>query len=81
MGIAAFLAVPGTPRLVSRLIVFDRRGTGASDPVSLDVGGIGVHIASRISALARPGEVLVSRTVSDLVVGSDIRFAERGTDL
>jgi len=43
-----------------------------------DVAGLGVHIASRIEALARPGEVLVSRTVADLVVGSGLEFAERG---
>jgi class 3 adenylate cyclase len=44
-----------------------------------DVGGIAVHIGSRISALADPGEVLVSSTVKDLIVGSDIAFADRGT--
>jgi class 3 adenylate cyclase len=43
------------------------------------VAGIGVHIASRILWLAKPGEVLVSRTVRDLVAGSGLRFRERGT--
>lgn len=43
-----------------------------------DVGGVAVHIGQRVSALARPGEVLVSRTVTDLVVGSGLRFEERG---
>jgi pimeloyl-ACP methyl ester carboxylesterase len=43
-----------------------------------DVSGIAVHIAQRVSALARPGEVLVSRTVTDLVAGSGIEFADRG---
>lgn len=43
-----------------------------------DVSGLGVHIASRIEALAEPGEVLVSRTVTDLVVGSGIAFDDRG---
>jgi class 3 adenylate cyclase len=43
-----------------------------------DVGGIAVHIAARIGALAAPGEVLVSSTVKDLVAGSDIPFADRG---
>ena len=43
-----------------------------------DVGGIAVHIAQRVSALAEPGEVLVSRTVVDLVIGSGIQFADRG---
>jgi hypothetical protein len=38
-----------------------------------------VHIGARVSALAGPGEVLVSRTVKDLVAGSGIRFVGRGT--
>lgn len=44
-----------------------------------DVGGIAVHLAARVSALAGAREVLVSRTVTDLVAGSGIRFADRGT--
>lgn len=40
--------------------------------------GIAVHIAARVSALARPGEILVSRTVKDLAAGSGISFGERG---
>jgi class 3 adenylate cyclase len=44
-----------------------------------DVGGIAVHIAQRVEALARPDEVLASRTVADLVGGSGIPFADRGT--
>jgi class 3 adenylate cyclase len=43
-----------------------------------DLGGIAVHIAARIEALARPGEILVSRTVTDLVAGSGLAFDERG---
>jgi class 3 adenylate cyclase len=43
-----------------------------------DVAGLAVHIAARVSSLAGPGEVLVSRTVSDLVVGSSIAFRDRG---
>jgi class 3 adenylate cyclase len=43
-----------------------------------DVGGIAVHIASRVMAAAAPGEVLVSRTVADLVVGSDLTLEDRG---
>jgi class 3 adenylate cyclase len=43
-----------------------------------DVAGIAVHIGARVSALAEPGEVLVTRTVRDLVSGSGISFAERG---
>ena len=43
-----------------------------------DVGGIAVHIAARVMAAARPGEVLVSSTVHDLVVGSDYVLEDRG---
>jgi pimeloyl-ACP methyl ester carboxylesterase len=44
-----------------------------------DVAGLGVHIASRVAEKADPGEVWVSRTVTDLVAGTGLRFAERGT--
>jgi class 3 adenylate cyclase len=43
-----------------------------------DLGGIAVHIGSRVSALAGPGEVLVSSTVRDLVVGSGQTLVDRG---
>jgi class 3 adenylate cyclase len=43
-----------------------------------DIAGLGVNIASRIEALAQPGEVLVSRTVTDLVAGSGLDFDDRG---
>jgi class 3 adenylate cyclase len=43
-----------------------------------DVGGIAVHIAARVMAAAGPGEVLVSRTVHDLVTGSDYVLEDRG---
>jgi pimeloyl-ACP methyl ester carboxylesterase len=97
-----------------RLIVFDRRGTGISDPLPPDplppwesyarelgavldevgaeraallaevelrdgdVGGIAVHIAARVLAAVRPGDIVTSRTVRDLVVGSDIALHDRG---
>jgi pimeloyl-ACP methyl ester carboxylesterase/class 3 adenylate cyclase len=51
---------------------------GEVELVDGDVGGIAVHIAARIGALAGPGEVLVSSTVKDLVAGSGIEFADRG---
>jgi class 3 adenylate cyclase len=38
-----------------------------------------VQIADRVAALARPAEILVSRTVKDLVTGAGIAFAERGS--
>jgi class 3 adenylate cyclase len=40
--------------------------------------GLAVHIGARVGAAAGPGEVLISRTVADLVVGSGIKFADRG---
>jgi class 3 adenylate cyclase len=54
--------------------------SGEVELVGDDVGGIAVHIAARIGALAAGGEVLVSSTVKDLVAGSGIRFADRGTE-
>jgi class 3 adenylate cyclase len=44
------------------------------------LSGIAVHIASRISAKGRPGDILVSNTVKDLVVGSGIGFTARGPE-
>ena len=43
-----------------------------------DIAGIAVHIGQRVAAAARPGEVLVTSTVKDLVVGSGIEFDDRG---
>ena len=53
--------------------------TGEVELVGDDIAGIGVHIAARVAARAEGGEVLVSRTVRDLVTGSDIAFVDRGT--
>ena len=53
--------------------------TGEVEYSDDDVRGIAVHLAARVSALASPGEVLVSRTVRDLVAGSGLRFLERGS--
>jgi len=52
--------------------------TGECEVRGEDLGGLAVHIAARVGALASPGEVLVSGTVKDLVVGSGIEFGERG---
>jgi class 3 adenylate cyclase len=52
--------------------------TGEVELMGDDIGGIAVHIGARVSALAAPGEVLVTRTVVDLVAGSGIEFAHRG---
>ena len=52
--------------------------TGEIERRGADVSGLGVHIGARISGLAAAGEVLVSRTVKDLVVGSGLAFEDRG---
>jgi class 3 adenylate cyclase len=52
--------------------------TGECERVGEAVRGIAVHIGARVAAEARPGEVLVSSTVKDLVAGSEIGFEERG---
>ena len=52
--------------------------TGECEVRGDDLGGLAVHIAARVAALASPGDVLVSGTVKDLVVGSGIEFSERG---
>ena len=53
--------------------------TGECERRNSDIGGIAVHIGARVMAEAGPGEVLVSRTVKDLTVGSDIAFEDRGS--
>ncbi len=53
--------------------------TGECEQIAGKLGGIAVHIGARIAAKAGAGEVLVSATVRDLVAGSGIMFADRGT--
>jgi class 3 adenylate cyclase/pimeloyl-ACP methyl ester carboxylesterase len=53
--------------------------TGECELIGDDVGGIAVHIGARVAAQAAPGEVLVSSTVKELVVGSGIEFSDRGS--
>jgi class 3 adenylate cyclase len=53
--------------------------TGECDVVGDDLSGLAVNIGARVGALAGAGEVLVSQTVKDLVVGSGIEFEDRGT--
>jgi class 3 adenylate cyclase len=52
--------------------------TGEVEVMNGDVRGIAVNIGARVGSAAGPGEVLVSRTVTDLVAGSGIKFADRG---
>ncbi len=65
---------------MSRLDVDLRAGlhTGEIEPDGDDIAGIAVAIGARVGALAGPGEVLVSSTVKDLVIGSGLSFEDRG---
>ena len=64
----------------ARLGVEVRMGlhTGECEVRGDDLGGLAVHVAARVGALATPGQVLVSGMVKDLVVGSGIEFDDRG---
>ncbi|HSS22862.1 MAG TPA: adenylate/guanylate cyclase domain-containing protein [Mycobacterium sp.] len=53
--------------------------TGECEVRGDDIGGIGVHIGARVSALAGPNDVLVSSTLRDLVIGSGLEFEDHGT--
>ncbi|MGH0031114.1 MAG: adenylate/guanylate cyclase domain-containing protein [Myxococcota bacterium] len=52
--------------------------TGECEVIGGKLGGLSVHIGARVAGKAEPGEILVSRTVKDLVVGSSLRFTPRG---
>jgi class 3 adenylate cyclase len=53
--------------------------TGEIEIMGDDVGGIAVHIGSRVADMAGAGEIVCSSTVRELVAGSGIEFADRGT--
>ena len=53
--------------------------TGECEVMGGDVGGMAVHIAARVAALAAPGEVLASGTTYGTVVGAGLGFEDRGT--
>lgn len=65
---------------LARLGIEIRAGlhTGECELVGDKVRGVSVNIGSRVASLARPGEVLVSSTVKDLVAGSGLEFTDRG---
>ena len=52
--------------------------SGECEVIDDKIGGIAVHIGARVAASAVAGEVLVSSTVRDLVIGSAFRFTDRG---
>ncbi len=76
-GIRCAIAIRGA---VQALDIQVRAGlhTGECEVRGEDIGGIGVHIGARVSALAGPNEVLVSSTLRDLVIGSGLEFEDRG---
>ena len=51
---------------------------GEVELIAGKIGGLAVHIAARVAALASPDEVLVSRTIRDLAAGSGLHFEDRG---
>ena len=87
-GALATFASPGRAIAAAKAIATAGKRTGLQVRAGLhtgecelrgdDVGGIAVHIAARVAALAGPGELLVSRTVTDLVVGAYMTFADAG---
>jgi class 3 adenylate cyclase/pimeloyl-ACP methyl ester carboxylesterase len=52
--------------------------TGECEAIGEDLGGLAVHIGARVGALAGAGEIVVSSTVKELVIGSDMQFTDRG---
>ncbi|MDP9325546.1 MAG: adenylate/guanylate cyclase domain-containing protein [Candidatus Dormibacteraeota bacterium] len=81
-GPARAITCAGAIRDAVRLLGLEMRAglhTGEIERRGDDVSGVGVHIAARVAQLAGAGEVLVSSTVKDLVVGSGIAFEDRGT--
>jgi class 3 adenylate cyclase len=76
----AIRCVESIAQLLSAVGLRIRAGlhTGEVELLGDDIGGIAVHIAARLAGLSGPGEVLVSSTVKDLVVGSEITFQDRG---
>jgi class 3 adenylate cyclase len=77
---SAVAAARAVRRAVSRLGLEVRAGihTTECERMGADVGGVGVHVAARVSAAAEGGEILVSRTVADILLGSGIPLRERG---
>ena len=76
----AVRAADGIVSAVAKLGVSLRAGlhTGEAEMAGQKLGGIAVHIASRVMSAAGPGEVLVSGTLRELVVGSGLNFSDRG---
>jgi class 3 adenylate cyclase len=52
--------------------------TGEIEQRGDDIAGLAVHIAARVCSATPPGEIWVSRTITDLVAGSGVEFEDRG---
>lgn len=87
-GVLALFTGPAQGVRCARQVVADTRDlgldvraglhTGEVERTGEDVAGIAVHLGARVMSLAGAGEVLVSRTVRDLVIGSELTFADHG---
>jgi class 3 adenylate cyclase len=87
-GLVAIFPGPGDGVRCAKRLVADARELGLElrsglhagevERTSERIAGIAVHLAARIMGIARAGEILVSRTVRDLVIGSELTFAHRG---
>jgi pimeloyl-ACP methyl ester carboxylesterase len=77
----AMRAAPAAIEAVERLGMRLRAGahTGEIELLGDDVGGLAVHIGARVAANAQPGEVWVTGTIKDILIGSGMRFEPRGT--
>jgi class 3 adenylate cyclase len=87
-GVLALFTGPGQGVRCAERVIADARGLGLDVRTGLhtgevertrdDVAGLAVHLAARIMGSAKAGEILVSGTVRDLVIGSDLTFSDRG---
>jgi class 3 adenylate cyclase len=87
-GVLALFTGPGQGIRCAEQVIADARGmgldvraglhTGEVERSSDDVAGLAVHLAARIMSRAEASEILVSGTVRDLVIGSDLTFSDRG---
>jgi len=87
-GVLALFTGPGQAVRCAEQVIDDAGGlglevrtglhTGEVERSSDDVAGLAVHLAARIMSRAEAGEILVSGTVRDLVIGSDLTFSDRG---
>jgi class 3 adenylate cyclase len=87
-GVLALFTGPAQSVRCGQRMIADARGhgldlrsgvhTGEVERSTDDVAGLAVHLAARIMSLADADEILVSRTVRDLVIGSELTFADRG---